>query len=251
MFLELEISKIYLLVMNSGIYSIENSINGKSYIGSSINIKRRWYRHLSMLRKNVHDNHYLQNAYNKYGEQSFKFKVLELVLPCKIKQKEQSYLNKVKFTPDLYYNINYDADRINFTQEIRMKMSNKAKLLIGERNPFYGKTHSKETKLKIRLKLLNQKLSNLTKKRISDSIKAAWINRINREPKKTDKTIYNFKNNITEEIFIGRRVDFYKKYNLPQEKVCRMVKSMRYGITKRCKGWEIINEKCKSNIYSL
>ena len=47
-----------------GIYLLE--INGKKYIGSSINIKKRLRRHRTMLRNNKHDNKYLQNLYNKY-----------------------------------------------------------------------------------------------------------------------------------------------------------------------------------------
>mgnify|MGYP000886959842 CR=1 FL=1 len=59
-----------------GVYQIVNKLNGHKYIGSSINIWTRWGRHLSDLRKNKHDNNYLQNAWNKYGEDNFEFGVL-------------------------------------------------------------------------------------------------------------------------------------------------------------------------------
>ena len=39
--------------MNSGIYKITNTVNGKFYIGSTNNFDRRWnHNHLRLLRKN-------------------------------------------------------------------------------------------------------------------------------------------------------------------------------------------------------
>lgn len=57
----------------SGVYRIE--INNKSYIGSTVNIHQRWKQHKTNLNCNRHDNQYLQNAYNKYG--NAKFEILE------------------------------------------------------------------------------------------------------------------------------------------------------------------------------
>ena len=38
--------------LKSGIYVIENQINGHRYIGSAINIKERWAEHIKQLNKN-------------------------------------------------------------------------------------------------------------------------------------------------------------------------------------------------------
>lgn len=45
-----------------GIYKIENKVNGKVYIGQSIDIKIRWYNHRKELNGNRHHNEHLQNA---------------------------------------------------------------------------------------------------------------------------------------------------------------------------------------------
>lgn len=59
-----------------GVYRITCTGNSQIYIGSSVNIKERWQQHLALLRRNRHSSTYLQNSYNKYGEDSFKFEVL-------------------------------------------------------------------------------------------------------------------------------------------------------------------------------
>ncbi len=59
-----------------GIYRINNLLDQKFYIGSTLHkegINRRLIYHLWELRNNKHGNPYLQNAYNKYGEENFEF----------------------------------------------------------------------------------------------------------------------------------------------------------------------------------
>jgi group I intron endonuclease len=63
-----------------GIYCIKNTINGKIYVGSSVNIKKKFRNHLLSLRKNQHPNFKLQSSFNKHKEESFIFYVLEDVL---------------------------------------------------------------------------------------------------------------------------------------------------------------------------
>lgn len=41
--------------MNSGIYVIENIVNGKKYIGQTINLKRRLYDHKRCLNKGTQE----------------------------------------------------------------------------------------------------------------------------------------------------------------------------------------------------
>lgn len=61
----------------SGIYIIRNTINNKIYIGSSIDIQKRWNTHKRDLMKNIHHSIILQRAYNKYGENNFSYEIIE------------------------------------------------------------------------------------------------------------------------------------------------------------------------------
>ena len=62
--------------MNTGIYAIENTVNGKMYVGSAANLKSRKNSHSSLLRKGTHTNEKLQRSYNKHGEEAFKIRTL-------------------------------------------------------------------------------------------------------------------------------------------------------------------------------
>jgi group I intron endonuclease len=62
--------------MKSGIYSIINRLNGKQYVGSSVDIARRFAAHRSRLRAGNHHSRALQRAWVRYGEPAFSFEVL-------------------------------------------------------------------------------------------------------------------------------------------------------------------------------
>jgi len=59
------------------IYKIGNHITGKCYIGFSSEYSRRKSKHLTDLKLNRHHSTKLQNSWNKYGKDAFKFEILE------------------------------------------------------------------------------------------------------------------------------------------------------------------------------
>lgn len=77
------------------IYKIENLKNHKKYIGLTNNYKRRKLRHFSDLERNVHDNSFLQQEYNKYGKNNFSFEIVFEgdVTPTEIGEKEKEFIS--------------------------------------------------------------------------------------------------------------------------------------------------------------
>jgi len=61
----------------SGVYAIRCTANSKVYIGQSIKIDKRKAYHFSSLRGGYHENKHLQRSFNKHGESSFIFCVIE------------------------------------------------------------------------------------------------------------------------------------------------------------------------------
>ena len=88
-----------------GVYKITNKQNGKFYIGSSKDVYHRWYEHKYDLKNHNHCNQYLQNAWDKYGENSFDFEVLEECAPKVQFEREQYYLNTLNPFEENGYNL--------------------------------------------------------------------------------------------------------------------------------------------------
>lgn len=65
--------------MKNVIYKIRNVVNDKFYVGSTNNTKVRFRNHRRLLRKGKHHCKHLQAAWTKYGEDCFKFEVVEEV----------------------------------------------------------------------------------------------------------------------------------------------------------------------------
>lgn len=87
------------------IYKIENLVNGKVYIGQTIRkYERRMYEHRRKLRKGTHCNILLQNAYDKYGEKSFK---TSKIIECDIDEldKLETELISMYCEDNLSYNL--------------------------------------------------------------------------------------------------------------------------------------------------
>jgi group I intron endonuclease len=122
----------------SGIYIIKNEINNKFYIGSSVNIKKRWRDHRWRLRNNKHHSPYFQNSWNAYGEESFTIEVLEECPVTDLLKREQFYIDE--YTPE--YNVSKTAGN-----RLGCKHSDETKKKIGDKHK--GKTLTDASKRKI------------------------------------------------------------------------------------------------------
>lgn len=116
-------------MMRSGVYEILNAVNGKVYIGSAVNFKKRRAGHLYHLRRNTHRNPHLQCAWNKYGEDSFLFLPVEHVVLDKneLVSREQFWIDALNACDRAKgYNISPTAGSqlgLVHSEKTRLKMS--------------------------------------------------------------------------------------------------------------------------------
>ena len=141
------------------IYAIVNIITGNQYIGSSKNSYVRRKTHFNLLRRGAHHSIVLQRAFDKHGEDKFKFVVIEKVdTNTDLIEREQWWLDNANSA----YNASKQAlpgkNRI-ITEETRAKMR-AAKL--GVKHPEWRNKQ----------KSINQKGIGLGKKRSEEARKA-------------------------------------------------------------------------------
>ena len=88
--------------MTIGIYKIKNKVTGKFYIGSSVNLSKRKERHFRNLKNGIHENNYLQNAYDKYGKSAFEFFIIGICDKSVMQIEEQKQLDRWVGTEECY-----------------------------------------------------------------------------------------------------------------------------------------------------
>lgn len=178
----------------SGIYSITNTTNGKVYIGSAINIGTRWREHLNDLKGDKHHSIKLQRAWNKYGEDSFRFDVITTCDIDDLITTEQGFIDEGDT-----YKVGYNCcpvagSRLGSKQseDTKRKISESLK---GRPSHRKGKTLTKETKLKLSKARKGKKLSkthveNIRKAKMGD--KNPFYGKKVKEEHKTYKRIKQF-----------------------------------------------------------
>lgn len=161
-----------------GIYRITHIESGTTYIGRAARSFRiRWINHKSDLRRDMHGNHHLQYAWNKYGEDAFEFTILECIDGLtQLKEREQFWLDIYRAKCPVY-NVGMIADKptlgYNHTEEAKQKMSaarkgvplseehkcNIGKANEGRPNSMLGRKRSPEIGRRISKALTGRKLS--------------------------------------------------------------------------------------------
>ena len=148
----------------SGVYCLINKINGNAYVGSSINLASRMrnYLNTSFLKSKQNINMPIVKALLKYNQESFTLLILEYVEPNYLTIRETYYITHVM----PHYNVlkqGYSSLGYKHTEETKELLSELAKnrihseetkgliarALTGENNPFYNKSHSIESKVRI------------------------------------------------------------------------------------------------------
>jgi len=135
--------------MKNVIYKIRNVVNDKFYVGSTVDSRKRFWAHRKALRLGNHDCIHLQRAWNKYGEDCFKFEIIE-----QLNSKEELYPAEQKwldehFGKDYCYNVAAHADSPmrDASPEIRAKLAEKTKAwLERDGHPRQGAQHTEESR---------------------------------------------------------------------------------------------------------
>lgn len=75
------------------IYQIKNSINGKIYVGKTLeNVEKRWKEHQRDSQKERNKNRPLYRAINKYGIDNFEVSILEEVSDISVNEREKYWI---------------------------------------------------------------------------------------------------------------------------------------------------------------
>lgn len=220
--------------IHSGIYTIMCWQNGLVYPGRAKNIINRLKQHLGLLKRNKHHCDHLQNAYNLYGENSLFTIICEENVPHEqLKSTEKIYLDFGKQYREWYFNSSFSEEGVEMTEIIKRKISIK----------HIGMKASEKTKQKMSKNnckfWLNKKLSSEVCQKMKNNhanFKDSKNPMFGKISANRDLKIYNFKNIITNEEFIGTRYDFYNKYDL--NKCC--VNEIINKTQKSTKNWILI-----------
>lgn len=214
------------------------------YIGQSADIETRWKAHKRELRNNYHRNNHLQRSWNKYGESTFDFIVIEELPNDKdlLHEKEIEYIAKYNtFKDAFHYNEAIGGEGtgsgeehpqygvpISDEQKQRISIANKGENnwmygKTGEDNPFYGKKHTEETRKKMSDARKGMKFTQEEKINFSKIHTSTGIFRVSKVNEKSSKTgfywlyVYVDENNNRRSIRRGNLNDLeneVKKLNL-------------------------------------
>jgi group I intron endonuclease len=231
--------------MTCGIYKITNLKTGKFYIGSSVNIERRWYSHKSRLRRGIHSNEHLLNAWNKYGEDCFDFSILHETKKEQLLDLEQEIIDE---SGCLNRKIGYNKALKTCSSMLGKKHSEETKEKL--RAARLGRKHTEETKSKISATHKGKTFSEETKRKMSASAKKRGVlphmyappspegRRKISEYAKTRTGTKNPNSRLTQEQVEEIRKLFSENKNLSNSKVAKMygvslstIKRVKYGIS--------------------
>jgi len=148
-----------------GVYLITNTVNGKKYVGSSVDVRGRMYKHRNHLLQGIHKNAHLQAAFAKYGEAAFSVSMIEECAKAALLGREQHHIDAVR--PE-YNVLPVAGSSIGYrhSPEARAKMT---QANMGNQR-WLGRCHTDETKKKIGARRAGSKLSAEHAERIRQSL---------------------------------------------------------------------------------
>lgn len=166
------------MTKNSGIYKIVHGASSRCYVGSTVDISRRWRKHRCLLAKGTHHSVRLQRAWNKYGADAFDFICVEIVAPGDLVRREQfwmdmldTYTNGFNCRPVAQSQLGFKMSdesraKISCAQKGK-KLSEKHRLALARGNIGHSRPLSKEARAKISQKNKGRKHTDAARANMS------------------------------------------------------------------------------------
>jgi group I intron endonuclease len=142
-------------------------INGKTYIGSAVDLRRRLGQYFSRGYLKINPSIVIYRALLKHGYSNFKLEILEYCAPAKCIKIEQKYINLLK---PAYNILKVAGSSLGYKHddEAKKKISDANK---GENHPNFGKTHSEETRANMSASHMGRTKSLEHKANIGEALK--------------------------------------------------------------------------------
>lgn len=220
--------------LNCGIYCIINEVNGKMYIGQSIQLKERERQHFNILKRNCHDNFYLQSAFNKYGKENFKWKILKYCKEKDLVKWEQCFMNYYNTTnPNCGYNLALRADSSRLSEETKRKIgiANKGRKHTEESKRKMSETrkgfkHTEETRKKMSKAQKKRSFKQTERLRLFNIGNKRWLGR-KHTPEELEKMSIAQKGKIVSEETKKKMSESQKGKKIPEETKTKISKSLK------------------------
>ena len=136
-------------LINGVIYKFQNKLNNKIYIGQSREEKRRYERHVNC-KEPLYE---LDRAIKCYGIENFTYEIIESFESYNIDEvnnwmdeREEYYIKEFNSLYPNGYNLLSSKKHPEFSEITKQRISES---ITGEKNGFYGKKHSEESRKKM------------------------------------------------------------------------------------------------------
>lgn len=216
------------------IYKATNKINRKSYIGqTTLSLKTRKRQHF----RAINDKYYFHNALKKYGQENFKWEIIEEAENYKLNEKEIYYIKKYNTFYNGYNSTSGGNSNFKVSDETRRKiseskkgrkLSNKHKKAIGK--GVKGNKHSQKSKDKMSKAKEGIKRSNETKRKISRAHKGKKLS------EETKRKIGNAMKGENNPFYGKKHTEEHKRKNQESHLGKKLSEETKRKISERSKG---------------
>jgi group I intron endonuclease len=207
----------------SGIYMWKSLKDGKTYIGSARDLRRRLMGYFNINQLARTSNAYISRALLKYGYSAFSLTILEYCDLDSLIEREQHYIDIIKPEYNICRTAGSSLGRLHGELAKERISQSKKGLLTGEGNSFYGKNHTLDSKKIMSEKAKTREVSESSKAKISRAM--AGRNLSNEHKANLSAAQSNSKKLLVLDVRTGKESIFdsvnqgEKFFNLPKDAI--------------------------------